>query len=82
VSTEALVQRSQEPLGNSNDLETVQRMSQEIKDMLKDLNPRELELARFKINNVLKSISEEDASKETVAKIMEIVNNTFSELEN
>lgn len=77
---ESLVRRSENPMRKQGDLEIVQQMSQEIKDMLKGLNPRELELARLKINNVLKSISEEDASKETIAKVIEIMDNTINEL--
>ena len=62
------------PMRQKDDLQTVQMMSQEIKDMLKGLNSRELELARLKINNVLKSLSEE-LSEETIDEIMEAVFN-------
>ena len=71
---EALVKKSEMPMRQKDDLQTVQMMSQEIKDMLKGLNSRELELARLKINNVLKSLSEE-LSEETIDEIMETVFN-------
>ena len=71
---EALVKKSEMPMRQKDDLQTVQMMSQEIKDMLKGLNSRELELARLKINNVLRSLSEE-LSEETIDEIMERVFN-------
>ena len=72
---EALVNKSEIPMRRKDDLETVQKMSQEIKDMLKGLNSRELELARYKINSVLKSLSEEDV----MSKIMEVFEQELEE---
>lgn len=77
---ESLVRKSETPMRKQGDLEIVQQMSHEIKNMLKDLNPRELELARFKINNVLKTMSEDNISEEAIAKIMEIMDTTINEL--
>ena len=67
-------------LGVSSDIADRFDASHEIKNMLKDLNPRELELARFKINNVLKTMSEDNISEEAIAKIMEIMDTTINEL--
>ena len=79
VASEAIVNKK-EPKEPS-DLEMIQQISLELKSMLKDLSPRELELARFKMKNVLKTLSEEDAQNDNVVNnMMEAITLAIDEL--